>query len=211
MTLDDLNISGIYMLKWDNDTFYIGKSVNVRERILQHINSFYNSTAAIKLQGAYDVYGIPSVSLLLECHADNIDVMEAYFIGALKSDLMLNTVMMSNPLIDKNDVLIDKILDDYCQLSLADLSERLNGLEVRNNLYSMEVSDLYEQVKDLSYKRSAEEIEADKYNLIDSLKYELKELSLDFKGLETEKESLEQELKHLTNLPWYKRLFIKPR
>lgn len=64
---------GIYRLIFPNtDKCYIGQSVNIERRYMQHLRSFELGTASTKLQNAYNVYGKPKLDILL----DDIDLSE---------------------------------------------------------------------------------------------------------------------------------------
>lgn len=64
---------GIYRLIFPNtDKCYIGQSVNIERRYMQHLRSFELGRASGKLQSAYDVYGKPKLDVLL----DDIDLSE---------------------------------------------------------------------------------------------------------------------------------------
>jgi len=59
---------GIYRLVFSGTTkCYIGQSVNIEKRYLQHIQSFKNRTATKKLIDAHTLYGLPTLEILVEC------------------------------------------------------------------------------------------------------------------------------------------------
>lgn len=77
---------GIYKLNFaGTDKVYIGQSVNIERRFAAHILSFKNSTAANKLMSAYITYGFPSLSMLLVCSQDNLNLYENLCIKAYDS------------------------------------------------------------------------------------------------------------------------------
>lgn len=64
---------GIYRLIFPNtDKCYIGQSVNIERRYMQHLRQLEQGTAASKLQSAYNMYGRPQLDIIL----DNIEVSE---------------------------------------------------------------------------------------------------------------------------------------
>ena len=77
-------ISGIYQLVFNNKSVYIGQAQDVPARWRQHVDKFKRGTAAQKMQAAYDNYGMPEFFLILECHKDYLDIMEAYYININK-------------------------------------------------------------------------------------------------------------------------------
>lgn len=84
-----MSTSGIYKLTFTNGDFYIGKSANIERRMCEHRDALHRGEAAAKLQKAYyachDVP--PNFEVLLECHPDHIDLMEAYYIRRLRPKL----------------------------------------------------------------------------------------------------------------------------
>jgi group I intron endonuclease len=70
--------TGIYRLIFPNtDKCYVGQSVNIERRYLQHLRAFEQNTAAKKLQKAYLEYGKPSLDILLELKdRDELDKYE---------------------------------------------------------------------------------------------------------------------------------------
>lgn len=58
---------GIYMLQFKNtDKVYIGQSVNIERRYSDHKSNMRSNTASPKLQKAYDMFGTPSLIILLD-------------------------------------------------------------------------------------------------------------------------------------------------
>ena len=83
--------SGIYRLTFGNQYFYVGKSENIPKRWATHRKNFEAGTHTKKMQQAYDTYGAPRYEVLLECHADHIDLYESYFIHQCWGPAILNT------------------------------------------------------------------------------------------------------------------------
>jgi len=77
---------GIYRLVFDNtDKVYIGQSVNIEKRFLQHLHSMRNNLANYKLNEAYKLYGKPTLDILVECRIDELDEYEDESIGIFDS------------------------------------------------------------------------------------------------------------------------------
>lgn len=86
--------SGIYLLKFgpsNKGKYYIGKSNNIERRWKEHINKFNKGTAPKELQNAYNTYGMPEFTILLECHEDHIDLMESIYIASSWDKGLVNT------------------------------------------------------------------------------------------------------------------------
>lgn len=89
---------GIYSLQFNGLAgLYIGQSVNIENRYKQHLSSFRNKAATLKLQDAYDTYGIPCLTILLECSSMELDINEDEAISIFNSKTLgLNTYSSSN-------------------------------------------------------------------------------------------------------------------
>lgn len=68
---------GIYCLKFNRtDKVYIGQSCNIEKRFQQHLYNLKNNTATKKLQMAYNMYGIPSLLIVIESSLVELDSLE---------------------------------------------------------------------------------------------------------------------------------------
>lgn len=81
--------SGIYQLTFHNGHTYVGQAGNIEARYLQHCDKLQKGDAALRMQQAYDGI-LPAAKVLIECHQDYLDAMEAYYIHQLNPTL--NTV-----------------------------------------------------------------------------------------------------------------------
>ena len=79
--------TGVYRLTFSDGSDYIGKSVNIEARLEEHLKSLRKYTAARKLQAAYIRCGAPKCTIVVECHADHIDLLEKFFIRYDNPDL----------------------------------------------------------------------------------------------------------------------------
>lgn len=77
--------SGIYRLNFDNQAYYVGQSQDLEARWKQHADKFLKGKSAKKMQDAYDAYGMPNATILIECHKDYLDIMENYYIAQQKT------------------------------------------------------------------------------------------------------------------------------
>ena len=83
--------TGIYLLTFAPDAYYIGQSVDIENRWKQHYDKLCKGTAARPMQIAFNKFGIPKAKILLECHKDHLDMMEGMFITSNQGPGMLNT------------------------------------------------------------------------------------------------------------------------
>lgn len=68
---------GIYILKFKGtNKVYIGQSVNIDKRKSTHYSQFKTGTHSKKLQDAYNLYGLPSLEIIIEGTSDTLDVLE---------------------------------------------------------------------------------------------------------------------------------------
>jgi group I intron endonuclease len=58
--------SGIYKLEFSNGKVYIGQSGNCELRFSQHKRELINGTHTLKMQQAYNMYGLPSFEVIAE-------------------------------------------------------------------------------------------------------------------------------------------------
>ena len=82
--------TGIYCLTFSNGDTYVGQSVDIENRMKQHTDKFLKGTAAKKMLDAYNKCGMPNAKILIECHKDYLDLLEAYCIHGLNATLNTN-------------------------------------------------------------------------------------------------------------------------
>ena len=83
--------SGIYKLIFSSGKCYIGKSADIDARWRQHTDRFNKGGAPTRLQQEYNRCGMPQLEVILECHADHVDIMETYCVHAHDRVMLLNT------------------------------------------------------------------------------------------------------------------------
>jgi len=69
---------GIYKLNFSGtNKCYIGQSkINIEKRFTNHIRALKNNCSSCKLQEAYNLYGLPTLEILLESDAEDLDDLE---------------------------------------------------------------------------------------------------------------------------------------
>lgn len=82
--------SGIYKLVFRSGKYYIGKSEDIQTRWKQHFASFEKGTHSKRMQEEFNVSGLPTCTILLECHRDHIDLLESMIIEEHRGSLSLN-------------------------------------------------------------------------------------------------------------------------
>lgn len=78
--------TGIYLLHFSRreyHKYYIGQSINIEQRFIQHCNKLLNGTYTEAMQEAYSLHGhLPKLKILLECHEDYLLPMERLYAQA---------------------------------------------------------------------------------------------------------------------------------
>ena len=83
---------GIYALYWaEQDLIYIGKSINLSKRKYEHFRLLKNNKHVVKLQNAYNCYGLPVFHILCECDEKVLDELEVQWIAEFSAIDSLNT------------------------------------------------------------------------------------------------------------------------
>ena len=90
--------TGIYLLNFDNQAYYIGQSQDIESRGKQHADKLIKGKHAAKMQHAYDHLGMPNISIVVECHKDYLDILENYYIHDQKK--YVNCLNTSAPALD---------------------------------------------------------------------------------------------------------------
>ena len=73
--------TGIYKLKFKGtDKVYIGQSLNIEYRLMQHKSLFKSAKASAKMMGAFTCYGFPTIEVLEVCSREELDDLEAQYI-----------------------------------------------------------------------------------------------------------------------------------
>lgn len=68
---------GIYILKFDGtDKVYVGQSVHIESRFLQHLYKLRTNKHQPHLQNAFTQYGLPTYETVCECSASELDTCE---------------------------------------------------------------------------------------------------------------------------------------
>lgn len=137
--------SGIYIARFKDDTFYIGKSINMENRWKQHIDDFRKGKHTAKMQRAYECCGLPEFDFLCTAHSDHIDLLEGLFIDQMRSPLMLNSASVSCP--SDEDIRVFTLFPEKLQLSTADhirlmaqMEEDVNKFSKRADTYLAELN-----------------------------------------------------------------------
>lgn len=202
--------SGVYELKFSSGDRYIGKSINIENRWVQHRESMLKGTAAKPLQRAFSRYGFPAGDIMLECHTDHIDIMEAVYIARHKPELNTDRPTDPFPGVDMDWYINNTDLLKYSTLehmqTILDMNNSAKHYKTNLEGLKEEISELESLNDELLVLRSAEEVQKDISRTISSLnKLRLRNRD-DITRLSQTITQLTEELAH-ANLPWWKKLF----
>lgn len=125
--------SGIYELNFNNQYYYVGKSIDVENRWRQHFGKFEKRTAAKNMLNAFDRFGYPKTRILIECHQDHLDILEPIFIKKCKDEHGSYCLNASMPEIyrwpsDKHLELIEDDIGEVFKKSTFDHIDEIDSL-----------------------------------------------------------------------------------
>lgn len=77
---------GIYKLSFaGTDKVYIGQSVNIEKRFIQHKSDMVGGRASPRMLEAYKLYGLPELEILCTCSSQELSVLEEEAINIFNS------------------------------------------------------------------------------------------------------------------------------
>lgn len=172
--------AGIYMITFTpSGKRYIGKSKDIPNRWKQHIDAFVKGTHSKKMQEEHSKSTDMAFAVILECHEDHIDLLEAYFIDRLKPELNFQ-----NP---TNKYDWGQVTPEFLKLSTMEHFEKLNWAAGR-----------LEELRD-----KIQELESENYSLLHG-----SELGKQLVVAEEHIEILVAKLTKWETAPWWKRIFM---
>lgn len=70
-------VSGIYLLRFSDNSVYVGQSKDIHRRFTSHCNKLTKATHVnSKMSVAYSKYGLPNLEIILECSPNELDINE---------------------------------------------------------------------------------------------------------------------------------------
>ena len=77
---------GVYLLRFEGTSkVYIGQSLNIEKRFIEHLSSLRLNSASKKMQEAYNIYGTPVIEILAECEEHELIETEKEAISIFNS------------------------------------------------------------------------------------------------------------------------------
>lgn len=181
-------ISGIYLLRFPRNIFYIGKSDNIPRRWEEHKKSFLKGSHTKRMQWAYDTYGMPEFEVMVECHRDHIDLIESIAIHTNSNHELLNGNKPAAVPSDEVTILLES--GDELKLSTAEHIRRLKELEG--------VAERYKKLRDTGIYLPEE---------VEEMPEQIEYLQLRVKHLKEDAEGLTHKLNKLKNRNLFQRIF----
>lgn len=191
--------TGIYLLKFADGLEYVGQAIDIDKRWEAHKSNMLGNKAAAKMQQAFKKCGFPSFEVLDECHKDNLDILETFYIQLLRP--ALNTVltgMYSNEELD-----IIERNKDLLHMSTTELLNVFSELRAAVNICTEKARALESAIEDLQNVNIEKESAIGAIRKLSLLKGQY-EAEIDYlnEELHTAKSKLEWARK-----PWWKKLF----
>lgn len=192
--------SGIYCLTFKNNEKYVGRSIDIERRLVEHAEKLKKGTAAKPLQAAYNKYGYPNARVLMYCHSDHCDLMESYFICKLQPEL--NSVSGIAVTSSELDVLEQHV--EWLQLSTVEHLNKMMQYELDiSNMQKSFESDKTKLVREI--RRLNSYIDQDR--VAADVKNEIAALSKDNDSLREVVDELEDKLAEERSKSIWKRIF----
>lgn len=203
--------SGVYELKFANGHRYIGKSIDIDNRWAQHMDKLRKGTAARNMQNAYNMYGAPQGDVLLECHPDHIDIMEAVYIARHNPELNSDRPKDPFPGVDIdwyiNNTNFLKVSTLEHMITLAEDASRTKRLQGDISNLHKEIEELEDLNDQLLVKRTEEEINSAAEGRFKDLYIKLSNRKKQLTDAEIQIKQLLQDLNYAKH-PWWKRIFF---
>lgn len=124
--------TGIYELRFSDNSVYIGQSENVQKRLARHLYTLKQGTHHNRLvQNKYNTLGIPQTSLLEECEISLLFSKEIEYVKIVDKNLLLNmsepgqrTTKLCGILNGRSKYSREDILDVLFSLANSDISKK---------------------------------------------------------------------------------------
>lgn len=195
--------SGIYLLNFKDEAFYIGQSQDIETRWKQHRDKFVKGKAAEKMQNAYNQYGMPMGSILVRCHKDFLDTFENYFIWDQKQfPGCLNTSAPEPDLTINYPFLLEQ--KDLIMASPIDIMEAAINLTSENTALELKLKELQDAYnEDYMFIAAEVELRDGKDENIILVDYYQEQFEISQNRVEI----ADLAIKRLLSRNWYQRLF----
>jgi group I intron endonuclease len=202
---------GIYKLTFSSGNFYIGKSIDIDKRWKQHFEAMQKGKHTKLLQQEYNRYGYPKAEILVECHADHIDIVEESYIARMGPPL--NSTYPTDRMAGVADSVWSIVLDYFKKSTLEHIqwidNLRTAELEYKENISVLEkkIDANTSTISTLKKQRSQEEIALDIEKRILTIQKQLASVKKEARLYKSNLESVIKQFNDYKNLPWWKKIF----
>lgn len=136
--------TGIYKLEFSDGSFYIGKSLDVRGRLRDHLRDLkHGKHFNYRVQDAYDRLGTPSFSIVSECTPDTLNEVERANID-LSNSKQLNILAGSDKLYGEEAPRHKYFNDDMLAIFLTIASNHKVSRKELATYYGVDVSTVHD-------------------------------------------------------------------
>lgn len=204
--------SGIYMYTFANGDNYVGQAIDIEKRLDQHVTKMEKGQHTKLIQDAYNKYGLPRFRVLLKCHPNYLDPMEAWCIKRVSPTL--NSVI---PICYDDTPCTFDITAEMLQPSLFRNLYDLQKLKEMGEESDELIQELEQEAKRLHKRVIEASLENQSVELVKYVEQLELDLGTTIASLNDTKRQLLQNTKQLkvaydriyeySKLPWYKRIF----
>lgn len=195
--------SGVYQITFPSGNRYIGKSVHIEERWKQHYDKMVKGKAAANMQAEWNKWQDWDAEILVECHPEHIDVVEACFIA--RNNPELNSDRPADPYPDLTKEHVELIFNMF-RYSSYELIKLYSDSRNEAEKLEEEKLNLIKENRHLRKKRTKEELDYDVNNYFTELEENLDDAEEQIRDLKEEKRVLADKLAYYDR-PWWKRIF----
>lgn len=204
--------SGIYIYTFTNGDNYVGQAVDIEKRWDQHVIKMEKGQHTRLIQDAYNKYGLPRFRVLLKCHPNYLDPMEAWCIKRVSPNLNSTIPICYDDTLCTFDITAEMLEPSLFQ-NLYDL-QRLKELDKESDEL---IQELEQEAKRLHKRVIEASLENQSVELVEYVEQLELDLGTTIASLNDTKRQVLQSTKQLkqaedriyeySQLPWYKRIF----
>lgn len=165
---------GIYKLSFNEDNIYIGQSIDIERRYRQHISAMKNKTNNPNLNNAFELYGLPIMTVEQICTISELNILEDKFINEYSINNKLLNIKQSS----KDTPRLVGESNGNAKFSNTQVVEVLYLLTDENPLSREEISNktkvnlhTVNAIKNMCTHLWLEEAYPERYNLLKDIKY----------------------------------------
>jgi len=188
--------SGIYQLTFPDHYVYIGQAVDINKRWEQHRKDFLSGKHTKKMQAIYNEYGWYEEKVLVHCHPDYLDALEANAIYLFKQ---IDCTLLNTSIPKKDSPVVDTFCKEALEIPAVEL------LQYNPHELEATISELEGELN--KYHRVESTRKAKEY--AEELKEEIASLFQRYQDSEKKYRRLEKAIASYNERSWLYRLLNK--